>query len=324
MRHTPARLVARTAWFVGLAMVAAMTTTGQAAAADGTDYATSFDTDQPQPDWTDTVETDPAGTPRQDGLADGMASAVGTGPEESPTAATGVGYSGAHSLAISGKHADDGAAYAYNKVLDVDIAVTDTSQLSYLVFPVHMDDLRDPSTYVSLDLAFTDGSYLSQLDAVDQHGAVLNPRAQGESKTLYTDQWNRKAADIGAVASGKTIDRILVGYDNPEGPATEFAAFVDDIDIVGAPETPDVTVPAIGHSPPAAPSRPETSPAATTSRRPPCRTGSTSTPRSPTPTPPAGSTSTSGPTPPTTVRRCRRSRSATSPVRGWVTGRPSR
>jgi len=31
---------------------------------------------------------------------------------------------------------------------------------------------------------------------------------------LYTNQWNLVRSVIGTVAKGKTIDRILVGYDN--------------------------------------------------------------------------------------------------------------
>ena len=78
--------------------------------------------------------------------------------------------------------------------------------------------------------AFTDGTYLSDLHAVDQHGAELSPRGQGASKTLYTNQWNAKRSRIGAVAAGKTIDRILVAYDNPRGPH-DFGGWIDDIDI---------------------------------------------------------------------------------------------
>ena len=64
----------------------------------------------------------------------------------------------------------------------------------------------------------------------DQHGAILSPRGQAASKTLYTNQWNLKRSRIGEVAAGKTIDRILVAYDNPDGPA-DFGGWIDDIDI---------------------------------------------------------------------------------------------
>src|SRR5439155_16901162 len=88
--------------------------------------------------------------------------------------------------------------------------------------------------FVSLDLAFDDGTYLSELGAVDQLGFELSPRAQGESKALYANQWNRRTTRIGVVAAGKKITKILVGYDAPEGLAT-FAGWIDDIAITSRP-----------------------------------------------------------------------------------------
>ncbi len=105
------------------------------------------------------------------------------------------------------------------------------TELSYLIYPdFERDDLSYPSTYASVDLAFTDGTFLSQLGAKDQHGARLSPRGQAASKTLYTNQWNLKRSRIGRVAAGKRIDRILVAYDNPDGPA-DFGGWIDDIKV---------------------------------------------------------------------------------------------
>ena len=129
---------------------------------------------------------------------------------------------------------------------------------------------------------FTDGTYLSDLHAVDQHGAELSPRGQGASKTLYTNQWNAKRSRIGAVAAGKTIDRILVAYDNPRGPH-EFGGWIDDIDIGPAgPASLERAPVGLGRSPPAARTPAAASRAATTSPRPRSRTASTSGRRSPT------------------------------------------
>ncbi|MFI7599216.1 GH92 family glycosyl hydrolase [Actinoplanes sp. NPDC049681] len=168
------------------------------------------------------VTTPPAGP---------MQSRIGNGPASSPTAKAGVGYTGLKAFQIAGRHTAEGHAYSYNKVFDVDVAVTADTELSYLVLPeFNRDDLSNPATYTAVDLAFTDGTYLSDLHAVDQHGVVLSPAAQGASKTLYTAQWNKRTARIGKVAEGKTIDRILVGYDKPDGP-TSFRAWFDDITI---------------------------------------------------------------------------------------------
>jgi hypothetical protein len=53
------------------------------------------------------------------------------------------------------------------------------------------------STYVSLDLLLDDGSRVSAGAARDQHGVAIGARAQGESKTLYPQQWARKAVRLG-------------------------------------------------------------------------------------------------------------------------------
>jgi predicted alpha-1,2-mannosidase len=152
-----------------------------------------------------------------------------------------VGFTGLRSLQYSGGQISEGRGFAYNKVFDVDISVMPTTELSYDIFPeLTANDLDYPSTYAAVDLAFSDGTYLSDLGARDQHEAVLSPQGQGDSKTLYADQWNYKVSRIGDVAAGKTIDRILVTYDSPTGVGL-FNGWVDDIRIVGRPvhESPD-------------------------------------------------------------------------------------
>ncbi|MCJ7842787.1 GH92 family glycosyl hydrolase [Lederbergia sp. NSJ-179] len=196
--------------------------------------------------WKDTVETTPDGKEKASGV-DGnipptsspspMKSELGNGPTSSYIAKTNVGWTGKKALTYAGTHLEKGRAYSYNKLFDVNIKVTPETQLSYYIHPefVDKDQLDYSSTYVSIDLAFTDGTYLSDLSAKDQHGVKLNPEAQGKSNTLFPNQWNYRLSDIGKVASGKTIKRILVAYDNPNGPG-EFKGSIDDIDIKGQPE----------------------------------------------------------------------------------------
>ncbi|RVX40981.1 putative alpha-1,2-mannosidase [Nonomuraea polychroma] len=163
-----------------------------------------------------------------------MRSQVGTGPNGGFVSKPRAGFTGLKALQYGGTTTAESGGYSYNKVFEVDIPVAPSTELSYVVFPEFTAaDLRYPSTYVSVDLAFDDGSYLSELRATDQHGALLSPRGQGESKTLYADQWNYRQAEIGRVARGKTIKRILVAYDSPAGPAG-FRGWVDDIKIVTA------------------------------------------------------------------------------------------
>ncbi|MGK9461792.1 GH92 family glycosyl hydrolase [Streptomyces sp. G6] len=168
-----------------------------------------------------------------------MLSHVDRGPTGSPTAKAGAGFTGTHALKYAGRHNADGRAYSYNKVFDVNVKVERRTELSYKIFPSMADgDLDYDATNVSVDLAFTDGTYLSDLKATDQHGFPLTPRGQGDAKILYVNQWNSVRSGIGSVAAGKTVDRILVAYDSPKGPA-KFRGWLDDVEIERArPERP--------------------------------------------------------------------------------------
>ncbi|MFG2652239.1 GH92 family glycosyl hydrolase [Streptomyces sp. NPDC048436] len=160
-----------------------------------------------------------------------MLSLVDRGPSGSPTAKSGAGFTGKHALRYAGTHKVDGRGYSYNKVFDVNVSVRRDTELSYRIFPSMAEgDLDYDATNVSVDLAFTDGTYLSDLKAMDQHGFPLDPRGQGASKGLYVNQWNNVASRIGQVAGGKTVDRVLVAYDSPKGPA-KFRGWVDDVSL---------------------------------------------------------------------------------------------
>ncbi|GGB41873.1 GH92 family glycosyl hydrolase [Fictibacillus barbaricus] len=165
-----------------------------------------------------------------------MKSHIVEGPTNSYTAKTKVGWTGLKAFEYSGSHLSEDRAYSYNKIYDVNIKVTPDTELSYFIHPEFTDTEHNDysSTYASVDLAFSDGTYLHDLDAVDQHGIKVNPQDQGKSETLSVNQWNYKQSSIGQVAAGKTIERILVAYDNPDGPST-FRGSIDDIKIEGNP-----------------------------------------------------------------------------------------
>jgi predicted alpha-1,2-mannosidase len=160
-----------------------------------------------------------------------MSTGIGKGPASAPAARTRVGFTGKQALRYAGTHQPGGRAHSTNRLYEVDLPVTASTELQYRIFPeLSGDDLRYPSTYAAVDLAFSDGSYLSDHHAIDQHGVPMDARAQGASRTLFANQWNHKSAAIGAVAAGKTIRRILVAYDGPAGPAA-FSGWIDDIRI---------------------------------------------------------------------------------------------
>lgn len=164
-----------------------------------------------------------------DPIPEDMLSLVDRGPAGSPTAKADAGFTGKRALRYAGRHTTEGRAYSYNKVFDVHVKVERRTELSYKIFPSMADrDLDYDATNVSVDLAFTDGTHLSDLRATDQHGFPLTPRGQGDSKVLYVNQWNSVRSAIGSVAAGKTVDRIVVAYDSPKGPA-KFRGWLDDV-----------------------------------------------------------------------------------------------
>lgn len=177
----------------------------------------------------------------------GMGAEVLGGPGSTWNSTTGKGFTGSKTYTVSGTHEGSGRAYSHNVVYDdLDIPVSANTQLSYKVFPQFDGDYdyEYTSTYVAVDVQFEDGTYLSDLAAVDQYGNKMDAQSQGDSKFLLMRQWNHVYSNIGEVAAGKTIKKILINYDkasnattttNEEGeevPANAtFEALFDDIEI---------------------------------------------------------------------------------------------
>ncbi|MEU8423209.1 GH92 family glycosyl hydrolase [Micromonospora sp. NPDC048835] len=166
-----------------------------------------------------------------------MVSVATAGPNGGYTTKPDVGFTGLAALRYSGGAEGNGRSYATNKLFDVSIPVGPKTRLSYKIFPEFTGgDARYPSTYAALDLRFTDGSYLSGRSPADQHGYPLTGAGQGASKVLFADQWNLVQADLGTVARGKTIDRILLAYDNPQSTGeTRFQGWLDDLELTATP-----------------------------------------------------------------------------------------
>ncbi|MFS8199663.1 GH92 family glycosyl hydrolase [Streptomyces sp. CWNU-52B] len=166
------------------------------------------------------------------------------GPDRAYAARTDVGFTGRNALHYSARHTADAAARASAVVADVNVLLGAHSQLSYLLFPDFDEKKADyAGTYVAVDLEFTDGSRLSALDTRDQNGDRLTARAQGDAKTVSPLQWNRRAADVGDVAAGRTVDRILITYDGPDG-TVDVGGWIDDISLDDSPPKPRHTSPA--------------------------------------------------------------------------------
>ena len=139
---------------------------------------------------------------------------VGNGPDRSPTAKTGVGFTGMRALRYTGV----GEAVLF----ELDVPVTGYTALSYVVFPVSDGEIPAyRATYVSLDVEFDDGTT-----------AGFTPEAQGEAKTLWVDQWNLVRRSLGEF-TGRRIRRITLR--TGEG---EIAGWIDDVRVAERVETP--------------------------------------------------------------------------------------
>lgn len=170
-----------------------------------------------------------------------MVTKTGPGPISGFNIKPLVGWTGTAALRYSGGHTADGRGYAWNRLFDVDVPVGSASRLTYRIFPdMVAGDLTYPSTYTAVDLRFTDGTLLSELRATDAHGTAASPSGQGIGKILYANQWNAVTVELGSVAAGKTIDAVLLGYDNPTAKSsTRFGGWLDDVTIQGRPAVVD-------------------------------------------------------------------------------------
>ncbi len=84
------------------------------------------------------------------------------------------------------------------------------------------------SSCVAVDLIFTDGSNLRDSGAVDQNGVRVHLAQQ--CGHLPLDQWDLVTTNIGAVANGKTLSKLDIGYDQPANTGG-YRGYVDDLSL---------------------------------------------------------------------------------------------
>ncbi len=128
---------------------------------------------------------------------------------------------GVWSIKYSGRDNSATESYCYFNVFDVDIPVYPDTKLTFSLFP-----LNGNGRYVSVDLLFTDGTHLKDLNAKDKNGLSMNA-TEGRGTV---NAWEQTACSIGQWANGKTIDKILIGYDHP-AETGDFSGYIDDISI---------------------------------------------------------------------------------------------
>ncbi|NJP47267.1 glycosyl hydrolase family 95 catalytic domain-containing protein [Actinacidiphila epipremni] len=205
----------------------------QATSGGGTSssFGTGFEAGDPQPSWTDTVDTaggNDVGVTGVNGDSPGPQAGVRTG-ETARTGSAALMYSGS---------ASGSSPHAYLKVYDLaaaPLAVGTAKTLRYWIYPQsHTTTPWVPagsteSECVAVDLVFTDNSTLRDSGAVDQNGTRAHPAQQCGHLTL--DTWNHVTVNLATNNSGKQIARILLGYDHPASPGGGFRGYVDDLTI---------------------------------------------------------------------------------------------
>ncbi len=204
----------------------------------GTEFSSSWEAGDPPGSRPDAVEDVGAVTWSATDDRPGMRTVVDGGPSTGYTAKRHVGFTGVRSLAYSGQHRTQGRGYSINELFAVRLEVTPTTQLSYKIIPADPSDgteLPSPGSFVAVDLVFSDSSFLHDLGAADQHGFGLTAAEQGAARVLLANQWNSVRSEIGRVAAGKTITRILLSYDRT-GDERPFAGWIDDLVITATTE----------------------------------------------------------------------------------------
>ena len=155
---------------------------------------------------------------------------LGTGPKAPYTAKATAGYSGLHAL-----HYRSNGGSARQRLFDTDVEVQPDTTLSWLVLPEIVEGDTVASTYVSLDLLLNDGSRLSASPARDQHGMAIGAQAQGDSKTLYPQQWGRKAVRLGDVAALRGRRVVAVELEVASADGKPVSGWIDDVRLDAQP-----------------------------------------------------------------------------------------
>lgn len=205
-----------------------------------------------------------------------MLSLVDRGLSGSPTAKAGAGFTGKRALRYAGRHTADGRAYSYNKIFDVNVAVGRDTRLSYRIFPSMADGDRDyDATNVSVDLAFTDGTYLSGLGAVTSTASGSRRRRRARPRSSTSTSGTTSPHGSGPSRPARPSTGSWWRTTPPRARRSSAAGWTTSRSRAWRPRSREPICPTTP-SPPAAPTPAAASRAATTSPRPPCRTASTS------------------------------------------------
>jgi hypothetical protein len=134
---------------------------------------------------------------------------------------------GTNAIRYSGRDNSATSSYIYFRTFNVNIPVDANTDLSFWTYPQ-----SNMARYVSVDLLLSDGTRLHDYPATDTNGLSMHPNAGRGT----VNAWNKTTSHIGTWLNGKTISKILVGYDHP-AETGDFRGYVDDISIYEANST---------------------------------------------------------------------------------------
>ncbi|MCL2152533.1 MAG: glycoside hydrolase family 92 protein, partial [Oscillospiraceae bacterium] len=126
---------------------------------------------------------------------------------------------------------------------DLNIQVYPDTRLSYVINPQDGNssssyDFKLTSCHQAIDLKFTDGTRLKDLGAKDYFGFDMTPIGQGGARVYHVNSWNYVESNIGAVAAGKVIEEIIIGFEKPDSPRNIVVrAAYDDLKIFRRDDT---------------------------------------------------------------------------------------
>ncbi|WP_312316201.1 GH92 family glycosyl hydrolase [Stenotrophomonas sp.] len=163
------------------------------------------------------------GQPAVQDTATGLQLRTGSGPQQPYAAKAGVGSTGLHAVAYQGR--------GRQRLFELDVLIAPDTTLFWSVLPEIVGDDTVASSYVSVDAVLDDGTRLSGLPVRDQHGVALGAAAQGDSKTLYPQQWAYKQVRLGEVPTllGKRV--VALELDVQPAPGHPAQGWLDDIGV---------------------------------------------------------------------------------------------
>ncbi len=132
-----------------------------------------------------------------------------------------VNHTGTQSIRYSGRDNSTNESFIKFRVFPVNIPINPKTKLSFWTYP-QMALAR----YVTVDLILSDGTTLSNSNALDTTGLSMHSSfGKGMINT-----WNKITSNIGLWLNGKTITRICISYDNALETGN-FRGYIDDISI---------------------------------------------------------------------------------------------